>query len=63
MPENHSLDRQLSLSKRDCSLYNNTVDKLIVFCVYFDDNRDNGINRNNRINRINEGNGGCHEVT
>lgn len=39
------------------------VDKLIVFCVYFDDNRDNGINRNNRINRINEGNGLCHEVT
>ena len=43
-----------------CSLYKMTVDKLIVFCVYFDDNRDNGINGNNRIN---EGNGGCHEVT
>lgn len=45
-----------------CSLYEKTVDKLIVFCVYFDDNRDNGINRNNRINEGNEGNGGCHEV-
>ena len=60
MPENHSLDSQLSLSKRDCSLYKKTVDKLIVFCEYFDDNRDNGINGNNRINK---GNGGCHEVT
>ena len=49
-----SYDKYFKLSQADNL---RIVAKLIVFCAYLDDNRDNG---NNSINVCNSG---CHEVT